>query len=88
MWYQGFIKSTLNRLKYGNPAGGNKVVQGTETMLFKLVHLYPRNEATSESQRNWDEIREFLDCNSHLSVDHSKPAPKVLLLFVIMRVRL
>ena len=53
MWYQGYIKSTLNRLKYGNPSGASKVVQGTEIMLFKLVHLYPSNETTTESQRNW-----------------------------------
>ena len=84
--YQEFIKSTLNRLKYGNPSGASEVVQGTETMIFKLVHLYPSNETTTESQRNWDEIREFLDCNSHLSIDHSKPAPKVLPLFVVMHV--
>ena len=47
--------------------------------MYNVLILYPRNEATAESQRNWDGIREFFDCNSHLSVDHSKPAPKVLL---------
>ena len=38
---------------------------------------YVFSVANSENQDNWDSIRGFIDCNSHITTDHYKPGPKV-----------